>query len=419
MDLRIIRCGSADTASVNRPTPKQMSRSQSESVSVKIATDEREVEEQIIKRLRKKWYPTRVRCTWSDLQPMSLAMMGFVFFLICMSLVAVKVYQNRVRNPETQILWDVTFSYVPHIDSVFWHELNVYGYVFVALFAVQGHVRRVVLNRRVFLLWMVAIILRTCTIADNAYPDPSDGCRGEDPLPNIWMSVLQFQSCGDLIFSGHTVAVLSSFFILIDCFPLSVDPGIIAGHVISAMVAISALFCILATRLHYTTDVVVAIIIYILMRILDYTLVDNYYVRRLACYRWWEKDRYAKCGVEGCEGWGHPERIPQWVVDDIRTTPEFAHLKRQLSIEMSRTHDVNKDSRPPSPASPTDTPPTFGAAKSPVVTVLGLHEYSSGTSPADPAYRAAADVTDSDEDDDENRERSSSVEKEEAMEAEL
>jgi len=177
------------------------------------------------------------------------------------------------RHPGAYQLPDIGFSLIPFLD---WPQLPNYIMTFMGcltVIVIMWHPRRVMVVRRLLLIYGTLLILRSLTVISTSLPDPSPQClelhlRGkynnhesqafDSFVTGLKQTLVPIQSstCGDLIFSGHTVFMILCVLVWKKYFE---------GHpwvwILMLIVAIFGIWSIIATRFHYSIDVVLAVIL--------------------------------------------------------------------------------------------------------------------------------------------------------------
>lgn len=99
----------------------------------------------------------------------------------------------------------------------------------------------------------MAYILRSTTMLVTSLPDPREGCQ---QITNAFWSTVVFHRCGDCIFSGHMTAMTVCLM-----YWLSHRAGSysILGRVIVGGCILGGAWAMLASRAHYTVDLLVAV----------------------------------------------------------------------------------------------------------------------------------------------------------------
>jgi len=104
------------------------------------------------------------------------------------------------------------------------------------------------------LVWL----LRSLTIIVTSPPDPALSCRGFRPDQRWWDNSIFFwhKTCGDLMFSGHTSFMLTVTILFTHYAP------VFAYRVVAValiwLAAIAGLLSLVATKYHYSSDVIVS-----------------------------------------------------------------------------------------------------------------------------------------------------------------
>mmetsp|Transcript_15114 Transcript_15114/g.45628 ORF Transcript_15114/g.45628 Transcript_15114/m.45628 type:complete len:388 (+) Transcript_15114:311-1474(+) len=179
----------------------------------------------------------------------------------------------RFHEPSEHPLKDLGFLILPELGEEYdWVSESLFWTLFISflLFSFTPFVSRqprfftVVLFSRFLCILVTCQMLRSASFLSTGLPGPAYHCRlgkptAHLPWPKHWWGNLFFDvskqashSCGDLLFSSHTT------FILIGAYTYSVYGSrlLIKAAVWAAVAAISVL--IVASRKHYTVDVVVA-----------------------------------------------------------------------------------------------------------------------------------------------------------------
>ncbi|TPP44752.1 PAP2 C-terminal family protein [Leishmania donovani] len=124
--------------------------------------------------------------------------------------------------------------------------------------------------------YAVVMVFRTFVIMGTSYPATDNHCQNpqviEHPVLNVILTLVTLSSgaihCGDLMFSGHTMILSLAFILAWDYSPF-LHPWAVRVWV-SALLPISY-YCILASRSHYTDDILVAMYV----MIATYKLIDH------------------------------------------------------------------------------------------------------------------------------------------------
>ena len=183
-----------------------------------------------------------------------------VMLIITMFILVLVYYRRPPSPPELPDVFHEAVDYVPGVAMV---------NTMMALIIVAGVVQvlwplrleTLVIVRRVCFIYSTVMLLRDITATFTNLPDPSPICQPKEYVElNFYPSTLLKRllggvTCGDMIFSGHTLALLIPTLIVQHYFP---------GWLTYVMwiCAIFTAFMIIFTRLHYTVDVVLSFIIY-------------------------------------------------------------------------------------------------------------------------------------------------------------
>jgi hypothetical protein len=111
----------------------------------------------------------------------------------------------------------------------------------------------------------IALALRVMTFMVTLLPNPADYCHGAgwDPPHNIFQVFARISvtgSCGDLLFSGHTSHGMVLMLII-----LRYSPGVKAARALAISSMTVLVLSLLAFKAHYSSDVLVAIYVTIMI----------------------------------------------------------------------------------------------------------------------------------------------------------
>jgi len=179
--------------------------------------------------------------------------------LFSLWLMSATVVYAGIRAPDNvPDLPDLGFDFLPSLydkDSIGNNLLVITG-IFTLCRCIL-HRKGLTMMRRFSFLWMILIIGRCTTLVATSYPDPSRSCRSYK-APSTMTSFLiesvyrpEFLTCGDLMYSGHTVyftlmGLLWSYYSIYNFEKLVWIP-----------IGLSLLILV-ATRVHYLNDVIIA-----------------------------------------------------------------------------------------------------------------------------------------------------------------
>ncbi|CAJ1037253.1 putative PAP2 superfamily C-terminal [Leishmania shawi] len=116
--------------------------------------------------------------------------------------------------------------------------------------------------------YSVVVLFRALVIVATSYPATDNHCQHpqaiEDPVVNVILTLVTLGSasihCGDLMFSGHTMILCLAFMLIWDYSPF-LYPW--AMRVWASVLLPASFYCILASRSHYTDDILVAMYVMI------------------------------------------------------------------------------------------------------------------------------------------------------------
>lgn len=150
--------------------------------------------------------------------------------------------------------------------------VNAFAAAWVLLvFVLLAHPRRVTILRRFAVLYATLLLARSCTIVATSPPAIEPTCRPPAHEPQLlWYGNLLFfwnKSCHDAMYSGHTCGFLLATLFLVKHgigglhWRMRARPTRCLGaalHVFLWVAGVGAVLGLLAARVHYTEDVLVA-----------------------------------------------------------------------------------------------------------------------------------------------------------------
>lgn len=183
------------------------------------------------------------------------------------------------RSPGT--LWDLGFQLLPEVRSTALAELGARAtpvLVFIRFIAMPGPwSMRWTIATRCLLIWGLIWALRAIMIVSTALPNPDRTCQPHVSFPdNIFLEALVNMpfvfweselTCQDVLFSGHTAALTLATMTWIryapwaPCLPKSTS--MLGEHLFQILMVLSMFlgyYVIIASKFHYTADVLVAAI---------------------------------------------------------------------------------------------------------------------------------------------------------------
>jgi len=182
------------------------------------------------------------------------------FYIICLYIMSVMVVVAGLRYPKhKEPLPDLLFDIIPAN-----YEFEWLPNLLLLLLALASIIRCIFFRRgltvirRFFLLHGISSLLRSATLAATSYPDPSRLCANYTPPDSVdpfWTSTVynpELVTCGDLMFSGHTLYYCLLALLWTRYFT-------ILEKTVMWIIAIIGCFSLIFVRIHYTTDVLVGI----------------------------------------------------------------------------------------------------------------------------------------------------------------
>nr|BCL66178.1 hypothetical protein [Volvox reticuliferus] len=199
---------------------------------------------------------------------------------------------HRMHKPQDQPLHDVGFDLTPELGpDKHWVSETIFGLAFAVfvLWTFSPFVSQrklfytVVMWTRLLMVLVVCQALRIMTFSVTQLPGPSFHCRANDPSarrswPVHWTGHLVVdvgrqvsKSCGDLIFSSHTT------FMLTGILAYNEYGSLFFMKAVSWLLGIILSILIVASRKHYTVDVVIA---WYTVPLVFYTMYRRWTTRR-------------------------------------------------------------------------------------------------------------------------------------------
>jgi len=291
--------------------------------------------------------------------PLVLASVGYAVTLMSMGVSNAIANIRRPRNYivngtliPVEPLSDLVLPFIPHLHTNDFANTLVYGCITFTSWTVILHPRRRHLCRRLLIMWAIIYLMRATTIVVTSLPDPNDMCRNGE-IPNTVETFFSGLSCGDMIFSGHTVALILGPLMMHQAFP-RMPQWVAIGM---WFYACTGMFALLATHMHYTVDILVAVYISFLTFIGYHATVSNEeWLARYEWLAWWEHDRFYSCTWLQYWQWiqykwrGDPKEVDPRLGED----PSFDSL-----LPISLIHPTAKHGS----TSPDSSPVTNGRSK--------------------------------------------------------
>lgn len=180
---------------------------------------------------------------------------------------------HRMHQPQAHPLGDLGFRFLPELglknawvsESIFWSLFIPFVlWTFSPFVTVRKRFYTAVLYARLLMVLTTCQMLRIISFTVTQLPAPNYHCRlGKDTavreMPAHWWGHLvvdvgrqSTHGCGDLIFSSHTT------FVLVGVLTFTEYGSTLALKVIGWLGVAAMSLCIIASRKHYSVDVVVA-----------------------------------------------------------------------------------------------------------------------------------------------------------------
>jgi len=183
---------------------------------------------------------------------------GFLILFISMIITGICLIVVYYRRPSPPLLPDLIHEVVPYIPAV--NVINwmiSLGAITMFLYLIwPTKVNSFIILRRAFVIYSLTMMFRNITMTVTNLPDPSPTCPKDsnftiDLSPkNILKFLFGGFTCGDLIFSGHTIGLLL--------------PTLIIQHYFSGIIilvmwinTIVGSVLVVFSRLHYGVDVII------------------------------------------------------------------------------------------------------------------------------------------------------------------
>ncbi|CAG0919378.1 unnamed protein product [Notodromas monacha] len=327
--------------------------------------------------------PSHDRHLASNLQPeISKLFIACCYFLMStwVTAVVMVVVHDRVPDMETHPpLPDIVLDNVPLMPWAFpMSEVCASLLSMISLLVLILHKHRFVIMRRFFALTGTIFLLRCVTmlITSLSVPGKHLSCKARDPSGDlmvkfwqayeIWrgagMSLQGVRSCGDYMFSGHTVALtLLNFFIT-----EYTNRRMYFLHTMAWLLNMFGIFFILAAHEHYSIDVFIAFYISSRLFLYYHTLANNKTFKETRSSRtrvWFPMLSYFERNVDGAVpneyewpfSWQYWQSIilqvlpfirmfQQWLRDTAKTAERVAKSKRDSVCTKLREVATNSKS---------------------------------------------------------------------------
>ena len=204
---------------------------------------------------------------------------AYSYCLVCFLLMALSTCIAWYRRPAVFDLPDIGHDLLPQISTIIgWdaHVMcdNLLRFTVALTFGfIHRHAERSKILRRFFVVYGSVLALRSCTLLMTALPDPYFLCaasaKGSLRWSAIsWHAVLvdvfalfgpsekNSMTCGDLIFSGHTVLFVLCALTWHTYYRCT--RGVNPAKLLIWMVSVLGTVLLLVTRMHWTIDIALA-----------------------------------------------------------------------------------------------------------------------------------------------------------------
>ena len=188
---------------------------------------------------------------------MDILLLLFFYYVMISYLsgfVAINLVDTIKHNPP---LPDIFYNIIPQISSYYPNILLLIYYFYFSVRIIRYDHRRYIIRLLKYL--SILLTMRIITFSVTTVPPSSRGCYGRNPgEPIIWnvVSVLLSKNgntCVDYMFSGHT-----TYFILLLLFMYEISRSF-TEKLLNTIYVVIGIITIIAGRIHYSADVVVAI----------------------------------------------------------------------------------------------------------------------------------------------------------------
>lgn len=193
---------------------------------------------------------------------------------------------HRMHRPQQVPLHDIGFEYLPELglenawvsETIFWSLFIPFVlWSFSPFVTARKRFYTAVIYARILVVLSLCQFLRIVSFTVTQLPAPNYHCRSDQdtailPMPEHWWQHIVINlgrqathGCGDLIFSSHTT------FVLVGCLTFTEYGETLLLKVVAWLGVAMMSLCIIASRKHYSVDVVVAwyvvpLVFYAMMR---------------------------------------------------------------------------------------------------------------------------------------------------------
>lgn len=265
----------------------------------------------------------------------------FGFSIMCTSIVMVFVHERVPDQHKHPPLPDLFLDNIPRIPVAFALTELIGVVLFVMLcIVVVLHKHRLIILRRGLSIAGSIFLLRCVTMVATSLSVPSNHLRCqagsfgdtlEEKMERAWeigsrfgMTINGVETCGDYLFSGHSVAVTLLNFLLTEYTPFK---GL---HIFTWVLNLFGLFFVLAAHEHYSVDVLVAFYISSRMFMYYHSLANLNALSDVNTPSWYPMFSYLEenvsCVVPNELGWPW-SRVQGWL--DERRRKMLKHRRRR------------------------------------------------------------------------------------------
>lgn len=164
---------------------------------------------------------------------------------------------NPIINLET--LPDIGFYYFPHISATYPNFLLIFSCIYFAVRFFRTENIKILIN----MIWCITILftIRIFTFTVTIVPPSTIGCINRNPSDPIEWNVIKYlifnndNTCTDYMFSGHACYFIT---LLLFTFILSKYKR---EKILGTLYTLIGLASIICGRIHYTVDVIIAIVL--------------------------------------------------------------------------------------------------------------------------------------------------------------
>jgi hypothetical protein len=198
------------------------------------------------------------------------ALGALAYFMSCSTLLLFVMNFVHARMPRIDPLPDIGHDLIRKLEPEYLGDivLGILFFLLVCSLVVSREKRWKIITRFLF-AYGTLYLIRTTTIFATSLPATENHCYyNYQPITNIWwntfLGLISFgalnKHCGDLLFSGHTMSITLITLVFWCYFTRQY-----LFNLIVTILAVAGYFFIIATRSHYTVDVLVALYLTILI----------------------------------------------------------------------------------------------------------------------------------------------------------